>query len=1592
MKKWIRKAVGWIAFAALLLTPFSGLAAIPEQPIENVNLIAGAPVIPAGAIFGGNPIYTYNDANDTLTVSSKPDTMYYVDYPLDPMLSATSSYVISVDFTVPAAARHDTYSGPAILFRKNANGNLLGFWMQSNATYIAEFILETDGQLTLNSVLGNIDNCMPDGSSGTIKILSTPTNVQISAFDVNGNILDLSYDNGVIGTENEWPIAGGAPAFGLASAKCQVTFANPLVYDTVVDDNRISRSPAIPTGAIFNQSPIYAYNIAAKSLTVTSKPDAMYYVDYALEASLIATSNYEISVGYSLPAAARLDTYSGPAFIFRKNTNGNLLGFWMQRNATYLAEFVLETDGKLTLNEVLGSIDACMPDGTSGTINILSTPSRVEFSVFDQNGDAVNLTSASALIGTKHGWNIAGGEAIFGVATKGAQVTFANAVVHDAVADNLVTGAPQIPNTVASHYRYHGASATLSALSNPLTMHMIEYPLSSRLQAKDAYTVSIDYRDLAYYDNYSGPIVVYRQTTDGKLLGIWAQKSALYHGVFRLENDGQLALVAANGLNNPLIAGGEGTIVIKNSIYGATLMFLDENGEAVPITYGDNHRLGLTYSFEYTYDGVEYVGSDPIVGVTMLRTVGSLSNVCVTSDSAKADTITIAATANGTLSLDSAVDPNNVSAGSIVNVTVTPAAGYQLKVGGLTYTVNGKTSPITTRIGAVDGASNVFAFKMPEGNVILNATFIDADADNIATLGFSFKGKDMRFVSRVYRRSGRGTLQACGSYLLRADSVLGEQLENNVALTPEQVGALQAAVEAGTAFKIPTTTLLDRCTEYVDFAVRINGAGENTYKYSGYICVAYATFRDGQTVYGNACVRSYTADVQHAVIMYPSGSRNVESTKPYVARMKDHMPTGEYLFDTFIYLRLLNTSGVFDDSAAANKADWQSCLDRYFKEGTDIPALEQSLEELQYTIGTPSSKRKVVISIPYPHRNTTNFGDVDGDGVDENFQNDNDRRKVLNWYIQQAIDRFNSYNFKHIELWGFYWDTESIPSDEIAVSMASDLVHDAGYKFMWIPYYQAPGYQLANQYFDITIMQPNYAFNDSTVDGKVGPERLEDAWELCRRNGFGIEMEIDTNSPADVAVFQRYLSYGSVYRLGYQFEVNGYFLGGLFVEEKYFSHDPRDVAIYEMLCDYVTGKPVANPDVYYLTSWDSSPLELDAGTDDRISNILISANHAVLGDWSGVIAAEFYRDGAWHEAGWLAVEADPTALFIRTLTIPTEGTAERVRLTVKQGTAFPNDAIRTVSFDHTRDRNQVNYCQGLSYTLTPDTANRPYDDNGTVLVNGNVNEWGLGWWSRAARIVIDLGSVQEVDGLELYVKNDNAAGIALPTLAYATFSEGKSSNMVVSGTGSVPTNFRMETGATTPVNSSTYCINFSTQRQRTRYVSLYVESAYATWIMLSEARVKCGSTVLPIASYALKTKTHAYGNKTDTGMKLTNGSIEYAYGNGCVSWDTQTDPGAKELIVDLEQSRAISEITLYSVSAPTSGVYSVKNAVFYTSTDGVHWTEQGTVDKSSLPQGGEIMYPVSLDCELTKVTRARYLKVVITPDKGTCAISEITAS
>lgn len=206
VKKWMSKAIGCLSLAAMLTLPLAATvsAEIPAKPEGNTNRITGAPAIPEGA----GEIYTF--ANGTLSVPDQPGNMYYVGYPLSASLEADDSYVVTMEYSI--TARYDEYMGPAVIVRKNADGDLIGMWFQQKAMYCGVFTVAEDGIFALKSASTSINNPLADGSSGTLKIYSTPTRINFSVLDEDGNPVTLTYEqDGAdhdIGPEHGWDVTG----------------------------------------------------------------------------------------------------------------------------------------------------------------------------------------------------------------------------------------------------------------------------------------------------------------------------------------------------------------------------------------------------------------------------------------------------------------------------------------------------------------------------------------------------------------------------------------------------------------------------------------------------------------------------------------------------------------------------------------------------------------------------------------------------------------------------------------------------------------------------------------------------------------------------------------------------------------------------------------------------------------------------------------------------------------------------------------------------------------------------------------------------------------------------------------------------------------------------------------------------------------------------------------------------------------------------------------------------------------------------------------------------------------------------------------
>ncbi|MBM4047694.1 MAG: DUF4855 domain-containing protein, partial [Planctomycetes bacterium] len=262
---------------------------------------------------------------------------------------------------------------------------------------------------------------------------------------------------------------------------------------------------------------------------------------------------------------------------------------------------------------------------------------------------------------------------------------------------------------------------------------------------------------------------------------------------------------------------------------------------------------------------------------------------------------------------------------------------------------------------------------------------------------------------------------------------------------------------------------------------------------------------------------------------------------PYVAYLDRDGKPRDWFYDAYLFMMYGGApSGQTYIDGATNKADWEFFIAEEFAADREFAALDAAIAHAAQQLRLPPPTVPVLVMIPYPSRKQTDFGDVDGDGASEDLRADAARQKAVAWFLRTFLQRWQQQTYRHLKLWGFYWMNEGIhPADEAVVRAAAGEIHRLGYKFHWIPWFNAPGVDKWRELgFDLVIMQPNYAFIHPTGGLRIPDEdRLTQAANQCRRLGMGIEMELNEALLADPAYrinLQLYLDHGDHSLDGYQ--------------------------------------------------------------------------------------------------------------------------------------------------------------------------------------------------------------------------------------------------------------------------------------------------------------------------------------------------------------------------------------------------------------------------------------------------------------------------
>lgn len=260
------------------------------------------------------------------------------------------------------------------------------------------------------------------------------------------------------------------------------------------------------------------------------------------------------------------------------------------------------------------------------------------------------------------------------------------------------------------------------------------------------------------------------------------------------------------------------------------------------------------------------------------------------------------------------------------------------------------------------------------------------------------------------------------------------------------------------------------------------------------------------------------------VLIYQGGSGRLPWTpdqfKPYVSYADPRDGREKWLFDAFLFIEFRDGKRTFSGTEGngkwepADKALWTKLMDKNFEPGHGVSALEAQCAATEARLGAPLRPRQVILTLPDPVAGYAKWGELEGRRLD--FSAAADRVAACDWYIHEALKRWQALAPKHLTLAGFYFVPESAtPANQQMLPVVAEKIHALGLKFFWIPFWHA---KIAGDWkslgFDIASQQPNYFFHPTLPEAQ-----MQKACDFARGHGMGLEMEFDNRLITQPAVF-----------------------------------------------------------------------------------------------------------------------------------------------------------------------------------------------------------------------------------------------------------------------------------------------------------------------------------------------------------------------------------------------------------------------------------------------------------------------------------------
>ena len=320
-----------------------------------------------------------------------------------------------------------------------------------------------------------------------------------------------------------------------------------------------------------------------------------------------------------------------------------------------------------------------------------------------------------------------------------------------------------------------------------------------------------------------------------------------------------------------------------------------------------------------------------------------------------------------------------------------------------------------------------------------------------------------------------------------------------------------------------------------------------------------------------------TCDVRDLALIYQGGTHRCDWTEPEIEPYVTHRfsdGSEQWIFDGFLFLEFKDARGhQFSpgyDKVNATRAEWEWYIDRLFEKEKSLHALDAVISRKKNELGDPGFRHKVVLTLMVPINGQTDWGEIDGEKLD--FNNAEHRQRAVKWFADALEQRFRAERFENIDLYGFYWIDEDMVSSKELLPAIAPYVHSKDLKFVWIPYYMAPGHERWRELgFDIAYHQPNHLFNKDIPDS-----RLDEAIDEALKHGMAMEFECDENALSQTpdCTASRMTAYMDAFERRGVFENSAlaYYTGNHLLTDFVKNPSPQNAALADRLARFIVGR------------------------------------------------------------------------------------------------------------------------------------------------------------------------------------------------------------------------------------------------------------------------------------------------------------------------------------------------------------------------------------------------------------------------------------